>query len=100
MQALKTQTSSKPVSLKLDAALKARLDAVAAFRDRTPHWVMHEAIESYVEREERQAALRQEAQAIHEHYAQTGLHVSEARADAWLAQLEAGTDVDPPKCQV
>ena len=99
MQALKLQTTTKPVSLKLDANLKARVDALAAAKDRTVHGLMQEAIETVVEREERQNALREEAMAIHEHYALTGLHVSEERANAWLDQVEAGNDIDPPQCQ-
>ena len=30
----------------------------------------------------------------------TGLHVTAQEADAWLAELEAGNDVEPPKCHV
>jgi predicted transcriptional regulator len=100
MQALKTPASPKPVSLKLDAALKARLDAIAVTRDRTPHWLMHSAIESFVEREERHAALMREAEASYEHYVLTGLHISEDRMNEWLDQLAAGQDIDPPECQV
>jgi predicted transcriptional regulator len=99
MQSIKLQTLTKPVSLKLDAALKARVDALATTKDRTPHWLMQAAIEAYVVREEKQKALREEALAIHEHYMLTGLHISEERADAWLDQLQAGNDIDPPQCQ-
>jgi predicted transcriptional regulator len=100
MQALKPQSATKPVSLKLDSNLKARLDAIAVARDRTPHWLMQDAIESYVEREERSAALMQEAEASYEHYVLTGLHVSGERMNDWLDQLAAGHDIDPPQCQV
>ena len=30
----------------------------------------------------------------------TGLHVSAAEADAWLAELEQGKDLEPPECHV
>jgi predicted transcriptional regulator len=100
MPALKSQPSTKPVSLKLDANLKARLDAIAIARDRTAHWLMQDAIASFVEREERSAALMQEAEASYEHYVLTGLHVSGERMNEWLDQLAAGHDVDPPQCQV
>jgi len=33
-------------------------------------------------------------------YQRTGLHLTLAEADAWLARLEAGEDVEPPKCHV
>lgn len=95
MQSVKTT----PVSLKLDASMKARLDALAASKDRTVHQIMQDAIEGYVEREEYQEKLWRDALAIHEHYQLTGLHDSEERADGWLGHLEAGIDVDPPQCQ-
>jgi predicted transcriptional regulator len=99
MQALKAQVRTKPVSLKLDASLKARLDVIAVAKDRSAHWLIQNAIETFVVKEEQQEKLWLEAKAIHEHYELTGMHVSEDRADAWLAQLEAGNDIDPPECQ-
>ena len=33
-------------------------------------------------------------------YQATGLHVCLEEADAWLAQLEEGKDVEPPECHV
>ena len=31
-------------------------------------------------------------------YQATGLHATREEADAWLARLEAGEDVEPPEC--
>ncbi|MGD0600109.1 MAG: ribbon-helix-helix domain-containing protein, partial [Terriglobales bacterium] len=39
-------------SLKLDGETKERVQRLASARRRSPHWVMREAIEQYVEREE------------------------------------------------
>lgn len=33
-------------------------------------------------------------------YQATGLHLTGDEADAWLARLKAGEDVDPPACRV
>lgn len=33
-------------------------------------------------------------------YQVTGLHVTVEEADAWLAKLEAGQDIEPPECHV
>lgn len=33
-----------------------------------------------------------------EAYLDSGQHVTHAEADAWLAQLEAGNDIEPPEC--
>jgi predicted transcriptional regulator len=83
-------------SLKLDARIKARLQRLARARRRSSHWLMREAIEQYVEREEQREQLRQNALAAWADYQATGQHVTAAEADAWLAQLEAGKYADPP----
>ncbi|MBK5937715.1 CopG family ribbon-helix-helix protein [Halochromatium roseum] len=88
----------RPVAVKLDDAMKARLKRLAEARQRTPHWLMREAITNYVEREEKREAFRQDALKAWEAYRSTGLHLSAAEADAWLEQLEQGHDIDPPPC--
>lgn len=85
-------------SLKLDTKTKERVRRLASARRRSPHWIMREAIEEYVEREEKREQLRQDALAAWAHYQTTGLHVTGEEADAWLAKLEAGKDASPPKC--
>jgi predicted transcriptional regulator len=85
-------------SLKLDGAMKDRVQRLAAARRRSPHWVMREAVEQYVEREEKREQLRQDALARWASYQETGLHVTAGEADAWLARLEAGKNASIPKC--
>lgn len=92
--------ASPTTSLKLDSELKERVQRLAALRRRSPHWVMREAVEQYVEREEKREQLRQDALAAWEHYRTTGLHATAAEADAWLAKLEAGKKSKAPKCHV
>jgi len=90
--------TASTTSLKLDLKTKERLQRLAAARQRSPHWVMREAIEQYVEREERREQFRQDALAAWNHYQTTGLHATAEEADAWLAKLEAGKKASPPKC--
>lgn len=85
-------------SLKLDAEIKDRLQWLATVRDRKPHYLMREAIQQYVEREEKQERSRQDALAAWSAFQSTGLHVTAEEADAWLAKLEAGDDADAPEC--
>ncbi len=85
-------------SVKLDIETRERIQRLAAARRRSPHWVMREAIEQYVEREEKREQFRQDALAAWTHYQTTGLHVTAEEADAWLAKLEFGKNVAPPKC--
>ena len=87
-------------SLKLDQAIKERVHRLASARRRSPHWVMREAVEQYVEREEKREQLRHDALAAWEAYRTTGLHVTAKEADDWLAKLEAGRRAPIPKCHV
>jgi predicted transcriptional regulator len=59
---------------------------------------MHEAILEFVEREEKREAFRQDAIKAWDEYRLTGLHVTAEEADAWMAKLETGQDVEPPEC--
>lgn len=87
-------------SLKIDATLKSRVQQLASQRRRSPHWIMLEAIQQYVEREEKREAFKQDALRAWEDYQRTGLHPTLEEADAWLAKLEAGEDAELPKCHV
>jgi predicted transcriptional regulator len=59
---------------------------------------MREAIEQYMEREEKREEFRLSAVAAWNDYQATGQHVTASEADAWLAKLEDGEDVEPPEC--
>jgi predicted transcriptional regulator len=90
----------KPTSIKISADLKNRIQALAEARSRSVHSLMIEALEIYTLREEQRESLRQEARAAHDDYMRTGLHITAEEADTWLAELEAGKDVEPPKCHI
>lgn len=91
-------TAVRPVTIKIDPEIKERVKRLADARQRTPHWLMREAIQQYVEREEKREAMRQDAIRAWKEYQATGLHATREEADAWLARLEAGEDVEPPEC--
>jgi predicted transcriptional regulator len=85
-------------SVKLDSQTKQRVQRLAALRRRSPHWVLREAVEQYVEREEKREQFRQDAMAAWNDYQATGLHITTGEADKWLAKLEAGKNAPPPPC--
>jgi predicted transcriptional regulator len=85
-------------TVKLDDDLKNRVQRLAGVRDRSAHWIMREAITQYVEREEQREAFKQDAKRAWDKYQADGLHITADEADAWLSKLEAGEDVEPPKC--
>lgn len=87
-------------SLKLDLELKKRVQQLAATRRRLAHWIMREAVEQYVGREEKREQFRQDALAAWNDYQATGLHVTAEEADAWLAKLEAGENAEAPECHL
>jgi predicted transcriptional regulator len=93
-------STTSTTSLKLDSELKERVQRLAAARRRSPHWVMREAVEQYVSREEKREKLRQDALAAWDHFQTTGLHATAEEADAWLARLEAGEETKAPECHV
>ena len=88
----------RPVAIKIDPDIKERVKRLADARQRTPHWLMREAIQQYVEREERREAFRQDGVRAWNEYQTTGRHLTAKEADAWLAKLESGEDVEPPEC--
>ena len=85
-------------SLKLDADMKERVQKLATARKRTPHWLMKEAVEQYVDREEKREQFARDAEASWQHYKETGLHLTGDEVIAWLEELEKGNDVEPPAC--
>ena len=87
-----------PVTVKIEASVKQRVQDLAKARQRTPHWLMHEAIVKFVDREEKRESFRQDAIQAWDAYRLTGLHVTATEADEWMAKLEAGEDVEPPEC--
>jgi predicted transcriptional regulator len=82
-------------SLKLDVEMKARVQRLADSQRRTSHWIMREAIEEYVSREERRDTL-----ASWEHDETTGLHVTDEEMDRWAAKLKRDKQVPSLKCHV
>jgi predicted transcriptional regulator len=91
---------SSTTSLKLDSELKERVQRLATARRRSAHWILREAVEQYVGREEKREQLRTDALAAWKDYQATGLHATAEEADAWLAKLEAGEDAEAPECHV
>jgi len=61
---------------------------------------MREAVEQYVEREEKREQLRQDALAAWNHYQATSLHVTAEEADSWLEKLEKRENPPTPECHV
>lgn len=71
-------------SLKIGGGLKSRVQQLASQRRRPAHWIMLEAIQQYVDREEAQESFKQEALASWETYKETGRHLTSQEVRTWL----------------
>jgi len=93
-----TAATVRPIAVKLDLDIRERMKRLAEARHRSTHWMMREAIGQYVEREEKREAFRQDGIRAWNDYQANGLHATLEESDGWLAQLEAGQDLEPPEC--
>jgi predicted transcriptional regulator len=94
------QTNTAPLSVKLSKALRDRIKNLADARNQSAHAMMVQAIENYVDREEKREALRQEARAAHEHFMLTGLHLTNTDVAEWIDKLARGEKASMPKCHI
>mgnify|MGYP006433796595 FL=1 len=85
-------------SLKIDDALKGRVQDLANQRRRSPHWIMLEAIQQYVEREEACESFKQEALASWAVYKETGRHLTGREVRDWLNTWGTDNESTVPEC--
>lgn len=90
---------TSPMSIKLDATVRDRLNSIATRHKRTSHAIAREAIETYVAREEAREALNQEALSSWNHFQETGLHVTGDDVNAWIESWGTKDELPPPKCR-
>ena len=93
-----TATVARPVTIKIDEDIKARVKSLADIRQRTSHWLMREAIIQYVDREEKREAFRQDTLKAWEEYRTTGLHATADAVEAWLASWGTDNELPAPTC--
>ncbi|MDI5891350.1 CopG family ribbon-helix-helix protein [Halomonas rhizosphaerae] len=89
---------AKPTSIKLDDDLKKRVQRLADARQRSAHWLMREAIEQYVEQEERRETFRQDTLNAWEEYQATGLHATADEVEQWLVSWGKDDEASAPRC--
>ncbi len=86
------------VSVQLDDQLKARVEQLAAARERSAHWIMREAIQQYVDREEARESFRREALASWAEYNETGRHLAGEVVRKWLRGWGSDAEEEMPDC--
>lgn len=95
---MSTPRSAQPTPIRLDPALRERIAHLADARRRSAHWIMREAIEEYVTREEQRQALRKDALNAWEEYQATGMHVTLDEVSTWLRNWGTDDEQAPPAC--
>ena len=86
------------LSLKLEAADKVRLASLALARDRTPHYLMREAVKEYLDREESREQFDRDTMAAWEDYQATGLHATQEQVMVWIESWRGPKKKPAPKC--
>ncbi len=95
---VKTELEGAALTLVLSGELAVRLSHLAEQQGLSLERAAIGAIQYYLEQIDGLDAVERSAfEALHE-YSTTGMHVTAAEADAWLADLENGRDVEPPEC--
>lgn len=79
------------VAVRLDAETQARLKALGSRRDRSPHYLMKEAVEQYLATEEAVEAELELMRDRWKRYELTGEHLTQDDMTAWAESL-ATTD--------
>jgi len=86
-----------PKVVKLDPAIRDRLERLSEVKHRSPHWLMKEAITRYLEQEEYSEQLNQETLARWQE-AEQGKVVSHQAVNQWLDTWGTDEESDRPPC--
>ncbi|MCL2075550.1 MAG: ribbon-helix-helix domain-containing protein [Betaproteobacteria bacterium] len=93
--------ASACVCVRVDAPLRERVRNIAERKRRSANSIMKEAIEKFVDAEERRAAFQREVLESMRDYEETGLHLTLDEIKAWMDECSAtGKIVDMPVCHV
>ena len=82
--------AAAPKGLRLDSQTQDRLEALGKRRDRSPHYLMKQAVERFLDQEEAVEAERDEMQARWEKFAVTGEALDHDHVKEWAKSLRSG----------
>ena len=85
-------------SVKIGDELKKRIQQLAATRQRSSHWIMREAIQQYVKREEFREDFRKEALASWTACQETGRYLAGEEIHNWLTTWGTDEEAELPSC--
>jgi len=90
--------SAATLTVTLDPADRDRIASLAAMKERTPHFLMKEAILEYMQREEARLNFTKAAETSFEHYKETGLHITLDEFSEWVDEAQQSPHVAIPIC--
>ncbi len=95
---MQAQAQLKPTGVKLTPELKDRLHSISTAKHRSTHFLMKQAIEQYVEREEAAEQFRRETIDSWEEYQRDGLHITHNEMTSWLSTWGTPNEMECPTC--
>ena len=95
---MQAQAQPRPTGVKISPELKDRLHKISEAKHRSTHWIMKEAIQQYVEREESAEKFKQENIAGWEEYHRDGLHITHNEMTDWLRSWGTPDEMECPPC--
>jgi predicted transcriptional regulator len=88
---------SSTQAIKLDDETNNRLRTLAQQRNRSAHWLMRDALQRYLAKEERYEREKAEDLAEYEDYLLTGKAIDNETVVSWLSELTSGKKTAWPK---
>lgn len=89
---------SKNATVKLSAEEREGIKTIASLRNRTPHYIMKEAIQMYLKIAESEKEFIQSALDSREHLRKTGLHITQDEFSAWVQDIQKNPQSPMPVC--
>jgi predicted transcriptional regulator len=91
-------SATVPMSIRLEASAKQRLQVIAVRQKRSAHALATEAIAELIERKEREFAWHESCEAAIKHFDETGLHVTHDEVTAWIDSWGTDKELPAPVC--
>lgn len=99
---MKTETITRAtptnLTVKLDKSECERIKSLAKAKKRTPHYLMREAIQAYLEQEEAQQRFIEVGKRSLAEYQRTGEHITLDEFEAWTDELKTNPKASMPLC--
>lgn len=90
-------STTHEIAISLDQDTYYKVERLAEARQLTPHQVVEEAIEQYLDKEEKQEAFRQDTLKAWQEYEEAGIHVDADEVIAWLKTWGEDTEAKAPQ---